>query len=810
MKFINYLSLLLLCTVSFTSAADVEKWDCFELVLKSDKSYSNPFTDVTLSAVFENGDKRFDIQGFYDGDNVYIIRFMPNQTGKWSYETKSNNADLSGKKGTFNCIKSSNDNHGPIRVYKKYYLAYEDGTPYFQIGTTCYAWTHQGDKMEEQTLKSLSKSPFNKIRMCVFPKSYTYNKNEPPEYAFERNAKRKQDFSRFNPKFFQRFEKRILDLQKLGIEADVIVFHPYDRWGYKSMSAKTDDFYLRYLTARISAYRNVWWSLANEYDFMRAKKESDWDRFFKIIRDNDPYHHLRGIHNGRKWYDHNKPWVTHASLQTTKFNEGISYREKYQKPVIYDECRYEGDVPQGWGNLTPMQMMRNFWLGTMQGCYVGHGETYKDPKDILWWSKGGVLKGKSPERIQFLKDFMKSAPPFDELQPIGNNGKSYILTKPGEYYLVYFPNTQTITLDLQGKQPYKIDGIDPWEMKINPIGTANAGKYSLSSPKADYLYRLTPYAPGEKIRPEAKASADKTSGSAPLTVKFSAVGNLKFHWDFGDGSTSNQAKPSHTYKEMGHYIVTMTATNNDGVSASSSLSIGVLPSAPKDLDTFKAWPGSQSGLIFKWENNNNKNEITDAKGKIIRKCTIKQRNKARFGKRGEMDLANGEFMAEDINQELLEACKRTNQFSLEAVITPENLKQKGPARCITFSKDSLLRNFTLGQESNKLVLRLRTTHTGKNAMAPQVPFCTIKAKETTHVLVSYFSGNLYCYVNGKTVFNSGIIQGDLSNWEPCYLLFGDEFSGDRKWKGQIEAVSIYNRFIGPEEASRKFALFNGN
>ena len=33
------------------------------------------------------------------------------------------------------------------------------------------------------------------------------------------------------------------------------------------------------------AYRNVWWSLANEYDLMRTKTMADWDRFFRIVQE---------------------------------------------------------------------------------------------------------------------------------------------------------------------------------------------------------------------------------------------------------------------------------------------------------------------------------------------------------------------------------------------------------------------------------------------------------------------------------------------------------------------------------------------
>ncbi len=105
------------------------------------------------------------------------------------------------------------------------------------------------------------------------------------------------------------------DLLALGIEADIILFHPYDRWGFATMSAETDDRTLRYVIARLAAYRNVWWSLANEYDLMQAKTMTDWDRFFRIVQESDPYGHLRSVHNCRGFYDHGKPWVTHCSVQ---------------------------------------------------------------------------------------------------------------------------------------------------------------------------------------------------------------------------------------------------------------------------------------------------------------------------------------------------------------------------------------------------------------------------------------------------------------------------------------------------------------
>ena len=186
---------------------------------------------------------------------------------------------------------------------------------------------------------------------------------------------------------------------------------------------------------------------------------------------------------------------------------GQSFRDRYRKPVIYDECRYEGNLKDSWGNLTAGEMVQRFWLGTLSGCYVGHGETYKHPQDILWWSKGGTLHGQSPKRIQWLKDFMAKAPAFHELRPMGDGKGRFLLAKPGEYYLLYCTDPGNQTLILAGDRPYKVDAVDPWEMTVTPVGTAKAGDFTVSSPKPDLAYRFTPYGPGETLRPEAKSTA---------------------------------------------------------------------------------------------------------------------------------------------------------------------------------------------------------------------------------------------------------------------------------------------------------------
>ena len=483
-----------------SESAPVEQWDFYELALNGPAS-GNPFVEVAFGASFHCQNRVIEVDGFYDGDGIYRVRFMPDNPGQWHYCTRSNVSALNEVGGGFSCTPPSAGNHGPVRVHNTYHFAYADGTPYWPVGTTCYAWTHQGDALEAQTLATLQQSPFNKLRMCVFPKHYTFNANEPDFYPFEHTGSglTDWDFGRFNPAFFQHLEGRIHDLQALGIEADLILFHAYDRWGFSTMSAEANAHYLRYVVARLAAYRNVWWSLANEYDLMlKTIPVADWDKLFQIIQTHDPYQHLRSIHNWqqlethdcRTFYDHGKPWVTHCSIQHAHVDLASQWRELYHKPVVLDEVCYEGNIPNGWGNITGEELVRRFWEGTVRGGYVGHGETYLDPEDMLWWSKGGVLKGQSPARIAFLRLVLECGPA-GGLNPVGEITNTHIVSagQPGEYYLTYFGSRQPgqITFILPAGQSCRAEVIDTWEMTITPLDHPVENQTTITLPGKPYI-----------------------------------------------------------------------------------------------------------------------------------------------------------------------------------------------------------------------------------------------------------------------------------------------------------------------------------
>ncbi len=87
--------------------------------------------------------------------------------------------------------------------------------------------------------------------------------------------------------------------------------------------------------------------------------------------------------------------------------------------------------------------------------------------------------------------------------------------------------------------------------------------------------------------PSPVALADPTSGRRRLKVQFNAKEStdpndeaLTFRWDFGDGSTSTEAAPVHEYVKAGSYKVQLTATNETGLSASTTMTIEVDDNPP--------------------------------------------------------------------------------------------------------------------------------------------------------------------------------------------------------------------------------------
>jgi PKD repeat protein len=100
---------------------------------------------------------------------------------------------------------------------------------------------------------------------------------------------------------------------------------------------------------------------------------------------------------------------------------------------------------------------------------------------------------------------------------------------------------------LTGKYRETVSGLTPEPMMVT-------GSFE--------LWRLP-----QALPPFASFQAIPVAGPAPLTVQFndlSGNGPTTWNWDFGDGGTSTEQHPSHTYAADGVYTINFTVSNASG------------------------------------------------------------------------------------------------------------------------------------------------------------------------------------------------------------------------------------------------------
>ncbi|MEU4833465.1 carbohydrate-binding protein [Streptosporangium sp. NPDC023615] len=128
-------------------------------------------------------------------------------------------------------------------------------------------------------------------------------------------------------------------------------------------------------------------------------------------------------------------------------------------------------------------------------------------------------------------------------------------------------------------------GTQVMDLTFGPDGALYVLDYGTGSGN-QALFRIE-HIGGANRNPVAKASANRTSGPAPLAVTFSSAGSsdpeggaLTYTWAFGDGATSTAASPSHTYTANGTYTATLTVRDPGGLTGTADVIVTVGNTAP--------------------------------------------------------------------------------------------------------------------------------------------------------------------------------------------------------------------------------------
>ena len=153
------------------------------------------------------------------------------------------------------------------------------------------------------------------------------------------------------------------------------------------------------------------------------------------------------------------------------------------------------------------------------------------------------------------------------------------------------------------------------------------------------------------------------------------------------------------------------------------------------------WPGSQDGLLFQWRDNKDNGQFVNGSGES-RNVHLRAQGRCPIRPKRRDAHPGGAFAPEgSFNKEIRDACKKTGEIAIEAIVTTSRVPQFGPARIISLSRSTSKRNFTLGQQDGYLVFRLQTSNTNRNGM--DFKLAPLEEGTPCHVLVTLQAGAPY-------------------------------------------------------------------
>jgi VanZ like family len=143
----------------------------------------------------------------------------------------------------------------------------------------------------------------------------------------------------------------------------------------------------------------------------------------------------------------------------------------------------------------------------------------------------------------------------------------------------------------------------------------------------------------------------------------------------------------------------------------------------------------------------------------------------------------------------LEPARAAETFALSLAVRPRSAAQSGPARIVTMSRDTHMRNLTLAQERADLVLRLRTQETDLNGLRDGEPLARVpnvfRSARWVKVDLRIRPGQLAIMIDGRPAVVAALPPAVLGTWDPDFsLALGNETTCDRPWLGEIRTAVV--------------------
>ena len=428
--------------VQFTaSGLGVSCYDFVEVTLNvSHPQVKNPFTDVTIEGSFSlNSAPPLAVEGFCDSadGSVFRIRFMPSKPGNYTYTVKYREAAFEQTfQGTFEARDEKSK--GVVRLDPEYPSHFQwDGSKerFFWNGTTAYWLAGWDDETIRQSLDRLDRLKVTRVRAALSGRvkdgrAWFENVSPTDKFSFllnpwvAANAASVEapgfDVTRFNVDYWQKWERLLRHARSKSMVVSVIFYFDgvrpgVDPFGKAGMGGAEEQQYYRYAVARLSAFANVMWDVANEY---RLFRDDAWaEKMGAFLKQCDPYDHLTSTHGHVDFRFRNSPWADFAMYQSWDEHGGYDFmlhnrleqvRTGRIIPQVNEEYGYEDHYPQGWGEnrTAPARSAENrarlAWEIYLAGGYQTTGECANRGTGSTPDSGGGWINGRGDDATTML------------------------------------------------------------------------------------------------------------------------------------------------------------------------------------------------------------------------------------------------------------------------------------------------------------------------------------------------------------------------------------------------------------------------
>ncbi len=486
--------LIFSCSLLF-SPEKIKKYHVYELVFTSSRTFDkNPDAamDLELKGTWSNGRTRYTVYGFWDGGNIFKMRFCPTETGIWKLSDIS--SDFSGQHDNhkINCIPSAY--HG-FWVPKGIWFKRSDGTAQYFVGNTHYEFLKRRNSSQIMADLNNQKDYFKKVRMSVIAgnslKASEGNRewldelkpfltaNGEQSIAENQNDHYLIDASRPNPEWFQ---KRVDAAVKTGFNNDQII--DLILGGPDNMRcAVSEEKYLKYIAARYGAYPNVWICLGNEMDEVpcgtKEMGAGPYDDYAKTFKEYSPYPNPVTVHisnnvNKNAW-NQGTGWMTHAICWATGIDPFLgaeiicnSRENSGGVPVLNDEMGYEPSID-------PQDIIGTAvgsWIG---GGYASTGQKFNKADGQYYQGNFNTHEHTNADNFGFLADYITNNIDFSELSPEGIGSRAKLVNNDKEY--IFWGSKDTLLL---GTGTYMVNYIDVDKMETKVVSKNASGDFTVS------------------------------------------------------------------------------------------------------------------------------------------------------------------------------------------------------------------------------------------------------------------------------------------------------------------------------------------